>query len=260
MIDRQTEAAAYTHHMPKAVVLAALFVYAASSFAADDCPLAWTYCDANQWPALCQAGTMQSPVDLTAHGSETGRAIELHYETIAPDVKNTSRSYKIVNAKGSIEYNDVVYPLIEFHFHVPGEHTLEGVPAPMELHFVHGRGGKAEVVVGVLYKDGRPVEALSEIVKVLPARACDHAVAKELKPATLLPEDQTTYYRYRGSLTTPSPDCAQGLIWLIFADRANSTPEQREALTKSLGPNARQSRAAGPGHRVTLVTVASGSR
>jgi carbonic anhydrase len=235
------------------VVIAAL-VFCAASAVGSECPVHWSYGDANDWPDACKTGLAQSPVDLTVHAAAAGAAIEFHYDNIAaPEVQNSSYSYKVTNTKGYVRFEGVDYPLLELHFHVPGEHTIGGAPAPMEMHLVHGRNGKPELVIGVLYKDGASVAALNEIVSVLPAKACDHATAKQLNPATLLPKDATKYYRYRGSLTTPG--CGEGLTWIVLADRANSTVAQRDAIKKNIGPNARQARAAAPAQKLTLVTA-----
>jgi len=32
---------------------------------------------------------------------------------------------------------DKTYALVQFHFHAPSEHTVNGAHFPMEMHFVH---------------------------------------------------------------------------------------------------------------------------
>jgi carbonic anhydrase len=43
------------------------------------------------------------------------------------------------------------YSLIQFHYHSPSEHTVNGESFPLEVHFVHQAANKALAVFGILY-------------------------------------------------------------------------------------------------------------
>ena len=47
------------------------------------------------------------------------------------------------------------FRLVQFHFHRPSEHTVNGASFPMEVHFVHSNAAGNLAVVGVLMT-GRP--------------------------------------------------------------------------------------------------------
>ena len=65
---------------------------------------------------------------LRLMGVEVHRADK---EIVVKDQKFPAGSYVIVEG--------VRYNLLEFHFHQPSEHTLNGNRIPMEVHFVHLR-------------------------------------------------------------------------------------------------------------------------
>jgi carbonic anhydrase len=41
--------------------------------------------------------------------------------------------------------------LLQFHFHTPSEHLLDGKPFPMEAHFVHVDSDGRLAVIGVMF-------------------------------------------------------------------------------------------------------------
>jgi carbonic anhydrase len=44
------------------------------------------------------------------------------------------------------------YNFLQFHFHSPSEHTLDGKQYPLEVHFVHQKVGASDLAVfGMLF-------------------------------------------------------------------------------------------------------------
>jgi len=120
------------------------------------------------------------------------------------------------------------YPLVQFHFHTPSEHWI--IPADGskpyqpdgEVHFIHQRADGQIAVLAVLIEASAsyPVNnTLQTILNNVPktgstftANATSNAtVGIKLDPKELIP-DESDYYTYQGSLTTPP--CTDGVIWL----------------------------------------------
>ena len=248
------------------VVFVAFFLAAAAGCAHQaacpnpipNCPAKWSYCDSNQWlPPVCQMGDRQSPIDLTDAPTSRppDRPLDAKYTNIAPNVANTSRSIKVLNPRGSLTYRGETYNAKEFHFHVPGEHTINGTPAAMELHIVHEHGTRPEAAaLTVLFDVGTGNTELQKLVDLLPITECctKTAASDDFDLAGLLPKpvDTTPFYVYDGSLTTP--ECSQNVRFLIFQPRLQASQAQIDKIAAGIGPNARQARH--PGSRpVTLV-------
>ena len=144
-----------------------------------------------------------------------------------------------VDAGSAIVYNGIRYDLLQFHFHAPSEHTLDGQPALMEIHFVHQDPNSGNLaVVGVLLIEGDQANAAyAPVFDNLPAEVGEpEATGESLALAPLLPEART-YYTYQGSLTTPP--CSEIARWLLLANPVALSAEQIGAFTKIYAGNAR---------------------
>jgi len=117
-----------------------------------------------EW-GLCAEGRQQSPVDL-------GNAVEIELPAADIQIPN-GRVVEMLNQAGvigpldnghTIQVNaktgevmtvgNKAYALIQFHFHAPSEHTIDGEHFPMEMHYVHQAEDGTLAVVGVLFEEG----------------------------------------------------------------------------------------------------------
>jgi carbonic anhydrase len=89
------------------------------------------------------------------------------------------------------------YDLLQYHFHTPSEHTLDGHRYPVEQHFVHSGPNGETLVLGLFLVPGGRKEAIPER---LPTE-CGPAYEKTVNLKGALPNDLSTF-RYQGSLTT----------------------------------------------------------
>jgi carbonic anhydrase len=89
------------------------------------------------------------------------------------------------------------YGLLQYHFHTPSEHTLDGHRHPVEQHFVHSGPNGETLVLGLFLVPGGHKEAVPE---PLPA-ACGPTREQTVNLKSALPNDLSTF-RYQGSLTT----------------------------------------------------------
>jgi carbonic anhydrase len=106
------------------------------------------------------------------------------------------------------------YDLLQFHFHTPSEHTVNGTGTAMEVHFVHLRSGalpcdpEALLVIGAMIKVGNE-DTNRELGKILGAAHLPHDSTQaalsvpNFNLARVLPTLDETW-RYAGSLTAAS--------------------------------------------------------
>ena len=130
------------------------------------------------------------------------------------------------------------FDLGQFHFHTPSEHSVEGKRYPMEAHLVHvGEDGEL-AVLGVLFEEGTENLALRGPWAMMPEREGPevHLAEITLNARDLLP-DETTYFRYMGSLTTPP--CSEGVNWHVFTQPVEASQSQIAQFVDVIGANAR---------------------
>jgi carbonic anhydrase len=186
--------------------------------------------------AACATGQRQSPVDLGSRPPFPVEAKDLpnlvfKYGKTALHLVNNGHTIQADVDKGSsVEIDGATWSLLQFHFHAPSEHTLDGLRYPMEMHLVHaGPDGKPGLVVGVLLVQGGDTPALAPVLSSVPrekgARRDDAAATIDL--ATLLPANRA-YFAYDGSLTTPP--CTEGIRWFVLQSPGGITAEQLGAF------------------------------
>jgi carbonic anhydrase len=54
-------------------------------------------------------------------------------------------------------------PSLQFHWHTPSQHTINGEYFPLEMHLVHQQDGGSLADVGVLIRDGTFNRSLAEV-------------------------------------------------------------------------------------------------
>ncbi|MCL4154363.1 UNVERIFIED_CONTAM: hypothetical protein GTU68_010417 [Idotea baltica] len=137
------------------------------------------------------------------------------------------------------------YIFAQFHFHwgidstQGSEHTIDGVRYPLELHLVHYKASYVTIAEAVKHPDGLAVlgvlfqvsetdnaaftpliNALSDIID--PDTMADVPATTPL--SAYLPINKSKFYRYLGSLTTPT--CNEVVIWTVFSDTVSISESQ----------------------------------
>jgi carbonic anhydrase len=198
--------------------------------------------------AACGAGRKQSPIDLT--GAKPAKLTQLltsfqpaelrvvHHEHMA-DVVNTGHSVQ-VNAAGTdtVTVGDERYVLLQYHFHSPSEHRVDGRSFPAEMHMVHKAADGRLAVIGVLIEEGAANPAFAAIGANLPKAKGEenHLPHVTVDADDLLPASRMSY-RYSGSLTTPP--CSEDVTWIVMATPITASAEQIAALRRVLTANNR---------------------
>ena len=189
---------------------------------------------------LCADGSAQSPIDIRDASALNLIDIEFHYSETANHIVNNGHTIQVDVAAGShIVYNGIRYDLLQFHFHSPSEHTIDGEAAPMEVHFVHrDPNSGALAVVGIMLTESQSHnEAYAAVFDAMPAEAGEpQAMSPPLALDAFLPHTRA-YYTYQGSLTTPP--CSEIVRWLLLDTPVELSAEQIAAFTGLYDGNAR---------------------
>ncbi len=211
---------------------------------------------------MCGTGMEQSPIDVKTsiavdagtHTSGRGLTTFSEGDVIFTDVslENTGHGLNtnfFVSDFGAVletpEGPQSLEPL-QFHWHSPSEHSIDGVIFPLEVHLVTTTNVTGDLaVIGVMYKYGEENPLLS---KLWPAEADDFAfrikgeeygedqahlhekgatsdVATDIDVMKdLFPAGDWDYFAYKGSLTTPP--CSEGVYWHLMKEPVTATVDQ----------------------------------
>ncbi|HEY0636107.1 MAG TPA: carbonic anhydrase family protein [Pseudonocardiaceae bacterium] len=135
-------------------------------------------------------------VDLDLHyvnkDGNAGCGIRDHEETVEAEVPGGA---------AWVHYDGVRYDLLQFHFHTPSEHTVNGHTFPLEQHFVHADAAGNLLVLGLFLRGGGLLTPQDRVLHTLPAECGGHLHLAGVNLRASLPIDLHTY-RYQGSLTT----------------------------------------------------------
>ncbi len=178
----------------------------------------------------CGSGKSQSPIDLTNADAQDLQNIVFHYQPTRIHLVNNGHTIQVNYDPGSyIEVEGKRYDLLQFHFHAPSEHAVDGKLYPLEMHLVHKNEAGELAVVAVFFDVGAENETLNPIWNNMPAEKGEKEVESEVNAIDLLPSVQTTY-RYTGSLTTPP--CTEGVSWFVMTTPIELSEGQITAFEK----------------------------
>ena len=188
---------------------------------------------------LCDMGTRQSPIDIVNPTPTELPPITFNYRSTSLTIQNTGNTITVAYPEGSwIEVDGTKYHLLEFHFHAPSEHTVDGNRSDMEMHLVHKSEDGALVVIGVLIKSGNSNTAFNAFWHYLPSVPGKSEQIKGiiLNAFDLLPNTKYTY-RYDGSLTMPP--CSEDVKWLVLTTPVEMSQSQIAAFKAIMSSNNR---------------------
>ncbi len=186
---------------------------------------------------VCRTGATQSPIDIAKSQPGAGGRTNIKWQPAGLSVINNGHTIQADVANGgAIEVDGVPYTLVQFHFHAPSEHTVNGKRFAMETHFVHKSAQGELAVVGVLHEAGAANDALAPVWAALPKTTEDKKAVATFDCASVLPKDRSMY-RYAGSLTTPP--CTEGVRWQLMQSPTPVSDAQVKAFNEIIKPNAR---------------------
>jgi len=213
---------------------------------------------------LCQAGHMQSPVDLPqCVVAESRRPMWATYGTDQVVLKNNGHTVQldVAGTTGKLINGENEYTLLQCHFHSGSEHTIGGKQLDMVAHCVHQQTAPADMAtqrfgVLALFFEVSDMDAdpfLAQFVDELPANPAGSATVEYTGAHRLLSADVTTsaftgpldfsllhngasfteYYSYNGSLTTPP--CSEVVDWYLVMQPRKISVEQLSKFQKAIG-------------------------
>ncbi|MEO1396482.1 MAG: carbonic anhydrase family protein [Cyanobacteria bacterium J06634_5] len=190
--------------------------------------------------ATCSSGQAQSPINLTAAAAVDLIDPEFHYESVPLNLLNNGHTVQVPYAPGSyILLEGQQYNLLQFHFHSPSEHAIDGKPWDAELHLVHqSKAGELTVVAVLLQgEDAEGNSSYADLSANLPKKLGDKVRTGNMIDARSLLPKATTTYRYKGSLTTPP--CSESVTWLVMSKPVSLSTQQLASYQQILNNNNR---------------------
>jgi carbonic anhydrase len=161
----------------------------------------------------CGVGAEQSPIDLTGSLKATLDPLRFDWKPQAFKIVNNGHTIQANAAPGStLVIGKDTYNLIQFHFHAPSEHAVNGKRFAMEVHFVHA-AGERRAAVGVFMTPGRKNAAFAAIMQAAPRTEGEKTLDQPVDLRQFLPASKALF-RYKGSLTTPP--CSEVVDWNVF--------------------------------------------
>lgn len=198
----------------------------------------WNYTDkgpdtwAEDFPDC--GGDEQTPIDIVdgtmvrsaPPGSPRIRLVVNYENRVDVEVFNNTHTVQanVPKGAGHIWSAGKRYELLQFHFHTPSEHDVNGESFPLEMHLVHQAADGQLAVVGVMLDEGLQNEILAPVWSDLPdvdeTRSIDVA---DFKLRRMVPK-RPQAVNYQGSLTTPP--CSEEVNWFVTTDVQEMSGEQ----------------------------------
>jgi carbonic anhydrase len=175
-----------------------------------------------------EVGTKQSPIDIVPANAHMANFVapSFKYQPTPLKIENTGHYVEVpYGPTSSLSVGPQptdVYQLVQFHFHAPSEHTINGVRYDAELHLVHTNPIGETAVIGVLLSSSPTGLAIFDtIMGNSPTSPGEIELHAEVNVLDLLPS-RREFYRYAGSLTTPA--CSESVQWFLLQDPVPITP------------------------------------
>ena len=181
----------------------------------------------------------QSPIGISITEKTKLDSINFNYYATPLRIINNGHTIQVNYGSGSsISIGNKKYELIQFHFHSPSEHKLNGKIYDMEAHLVHkGEDGKL-AVVAVFMEEGKGNDFIKTLWSNFPKEVGkEHAVTDMKINANQLLPKHTIYYTYSGSLTVPP--CSEIVNWFVLKTPIEVSKTQVEKFTSIIKKSAR---------------------
>lgn len=211
--------------------------------------VAWSYSGERgpeQWASLapdyaqCASGRLQSPIDIRSVERIPYIPLVFRYRSQPLALVNDGYGIHLLSEPGSeLRVRGDVYPLTEVHFHVPGEHRVNGVGTAAEIHLIHRDALGRRVIVAIRVQAGRRVNSiLARIIENLPMFPGEQVQLRQVgvNPLFLLPSERD-YFTYTGSMG--SPPCNEPVLWFVLAHPLEIDVDLIRTLARATGSNAR---------------------
>ena len=188
---------------------------------------------------MCGIGQEQSPINLTVTNKGTDKNLALAYNTSALDEVNNGHTIKFNYASGSyLSVGGKKFELLQFHFHAPSEHMIDGSHRPIEFHLVHKSEDGQLAVIGVMVVEGKENKAFADVIRNLSYENGGTVKKSDvvIDMNKILPSSKK-FFHYSGSLTTPP--CSEKVEWFVLQEPIEFSKGQIAAFEKAYMNNNR---------------------
>ena len=195
-------------------------------------------------------GLEQSPINILSDSAvkDSSQAIEIKFNAGVITIQNLGHTIQLDFKNGSIALaGNKTYSPKQFHFHTPSEHLIDGITYPMEMHIVNilkdsGEKEKPKyLVVALLFKMGHESKFIKKFLQSVPGEekkdTLRESVVLDDLFKTIPKYESSSYYTYKGSLTTPP--YTETVAWVVRKSILEASPEQIYTIEKMEGNNAR---------------------
>jgi len=200
------------------------------------------YDDQDEWTGNCNTGSLQSPIDIDDDDKTCDETmifdLTLTTGNSSLTVVDDGESYVVAYTGSTLYASDVsgiltAYQSVNFHFHIPSEHQIDGETYDLEMHMLHS------ITTSFLNKNltTRTSAAVSILFEVDDSSAANPfitalnftkiATARTLNMNTLLISQLPSpipFYTYQGSTTTPP--CNETVNWYVVTTPLKITTAQ----------------------------------
>jgi carbonic anhydrase len=191
---------------------------------------------------VCKTGTKQSPVNINiskTEKTEKNSFLKFNYRSSIINLINNGNSIQQNYDEGSsINVSGEDYQLVEFHFHSPSEHTVNGKFYEMELHLVHKNDVDQYAVIGIFIETGEENSFFKKFWDNMPKEEGwkYQSNSEKINAEKLLPKNKS-FYMYDGSFTRPP--CTEGVKWFVFSNPIQISNDQLAKFKKLYDRNIR---------------------
>jgi carbonic anhydrase len=181
------------------------------SYSGETGPEHWSEIDKAN--AACSAGSQQSPLNISGSVKAMLPPIGVSWRTGGGRMVNNGHTIQVNVPPGSALSRDGSrYELLQYHFHHPSEHLVEGKRFAMEAHFVHQNIANNDLgVLAVLLVPGVVNAAFAQFAAAFPAQADTEVIVATVDVNGLLPVT-LSYWYYEGS---HHPPCTENVYWML---------------------------------------------
>ncbi|KAK2574608.1 Carbonic anhydrase 12 [Acropora cervicornis] len=210
------------------------------------------------WKKICKTGRKQSPIDImaktTEYDSSLGSFTLTNYTHASPQNFTSFNNKHTLKVSLPSDYYKVsggnlpgTFTTVQFHLHwgsnntQGAEHGMDGIFYPAEIHFVSFNEKYPNISESLSHWDGLAV--LGVFLKVgdfnshydkflmesmVPKEPGMNKTIPSFPLDPLLPADKAKYFRYDGSLTTPT--CNEAVTWTVFNEAVEISQAQMDML------------------------------
>lgn len=159
--------------------------------------------------------------------------LKVSYNTTKCTVTNNGHTVQWTPENGGfVNVEGRVFELLQFHFHIPSEHTFNSEPKALEIHFVHQEKSSGTLLVlGHLFDYGKYNDFIHNMSNCSPPGPGEQLDLPEIDLSTI-PNLDGSYMHYQGSLTTPP--CSEGVMWYVNKSLGNISHAQIAWFQKSI--------------------------